>query len=90
MSIKVNIHPVLRHYTNDQEAVEVNGANVGECLKDLIRQFPGIERGLFNKQGRLFNYVDIYVNLQSAFPEELTKPVKDGDEIQLVMMIAGG
>ena len=90
MSIKVNIHPVLRHYTDDQEVVEVNGTNVGECLKDLIKQFPSIERGLFNKQGRLFNYVDIYVNLQSAFPEELTKPVKDGDEIQIVMMIAGG
>ena len=90
MSIKANIHPVLQHYTNDQDVVEVNGSNVGECLKDLIRQFPGIERGLCNKQGRLLNYVDIYVNLQSAFPEELTKPVKDGDEIQIVMMIAGG
>ena len=90
MSIKVNIHPVLQHYTNDRDVAEVNGTTVGECLNDLVKQFPGIERGLFNKQGRLLNYVDIYVNLQSAFPEELTKPVKDGDEIQLVMMIAGG
>lgn len=90
MSIKVNIHPVLQHYTDDQGTVEVNGTTVGECLKDLTKQFPGIERGLFNKQGKLLNYVDIYVNLQSSFPEELAKPVKDGDEIQIVLMIAGG
>jgi len=90
MTIKANIHPVLQHYTDDRDVVEVKGTNVGECLNDLVRQYPGIERGLFNKQGRLLNYVDIYVNLQSAFPEELTKPVKDGDELQIVMMIAGG
>ena len=90
MSIKVNVHPVLQNYTNDQDAVQVNGTTVGECLNDLVKQFPGIERGLFNKQGKLLNYVDIYVNLQSSFPEELAKPVKDGDEIQIVLMIAGG
>lgn len=90
MSIKVNIHPVLHHYTNDQEVVEVNGTTVGECLQDLIKQFPDMERALFNKYGKLLNYVDIYVNLRSSYPEELAKPVNDGDEIQIVLMIAGG
>lgn len=90
MSIKVNIHPALYHYTNDQDVAEVNGSTVGECLGDLVKQFPGIEKGLFDKKGKLLNYVDIYVNLQSAFPEELAKPVKDGDELHLVLIIAGG
>ncbi|MBI2979332.1 MAG: MoaD/ThiS family protein [Chloroflexi bacterium] len=32
----------------------------------------------------------IYVNEESAFPEELARPVKDGDELHIVTMIAGG
>lgn len=90
MSIKVSIHPILRHLVDNKSVVEVNGTTVGECLKDLVRQYPTVERGLFNQQGKLLNYVDIYVNLKSTFPEELAKPVEDGDDIQLVLMIAGG
>jgi len=38
----------------------------------------------------LLNYVDIYVNQESSYPEELAKPVKDGDELHITMIIAGG
>ena len=90
MSIKINIHPGLHHFTNDQDVAEVNGSTVGQCLDHLVKQFPGIEKGLFDKNGKLLNYVDIYVNLESAFPEELAKPVKDGDELHIIVIIAGG
>ena len=90
MSIKINIHPILRKYTNNQEIAEVNGNRVGECLDDLIKQFSSIEKGIFDKNGRLLSYVDIYVNRESAYPEELNKPVKDGDELHIVIIIGGG
>ncbi|MBE9522435.1 MAG: ThiS family protein, partial [Proteobacteria bacterium] len=35
-------------------------------------------------------YVDIYVNLESSYPEELAKPVMDGDKLSVTLMIAGG
>ena len=90
MSISVNIPPNFRHYTNGQEVVEVDGSTVGQCLKDLVGQFPGIETGMFDKNGDLFNYVDVYVNLESSYPEELAKPVKDGDELHIIAIISGG
>ena len=90
MTIKANIHPVLQHFTDDRDSVEVKGTTVGECLSDLIRQYPGIERGLFNKHGKLLNYVDIYVNEEDAYPEELAKPVKDGDELHIIFLVGGG
>ena len=90
MSIKINIHPILYHFTNDRDVVEVNGSTVGQCLEHLVAQFPEIKKGLFGKDGKLLNYVDVYVNGESAYPEELARPVKDGDELQLVLMIAGG
>jgi len=90
VSITVNIHQALRHLINNQATAEVNGTTVGECLADLVRQFPGIETKLFNKKGKLLNYIDIYVNLESSYPEELAKPVMDGDKLSITLMIAGG
>jgi len=90
VSITVNIHQALRHLINNQATAEVNGTTVGECLADLVKQFPGIETKLFDKKGKLLNYVDIYVNLESSYPEELTKLVNDGDKLSITLMIAGG
>ena len=90
MSIKVNLHQNLHHLTNGQDVAEVNGNTIGQYLEHLIKQFLAIERGLFDKQGKLLNYVDIYVNGESTYPEELAKPVKDGEELSIILIIAGG
>ncbi|MBA7659151.1 hypothetical protein ES703_67116 [subsurface metagenome] len=90
VSVKINIHPFLSHLTNDQDVIEVNGSTVGQCLEELTTQFPGLREWLFGKDGSLNNLVEIYVNLESSFPEELAKPVKDGDELQIVIIITGG
>jgi molybdopterin converting factor small subunit len=90
MSIEVHIHQALRHLTNKQAKVEVKGTTVGECLNDLVREFPGVKSKIFGKDGKLLNYVDIFVNLESSYPEELAKPVKDGDSLHITLIISGG
>ena len=90
MSVRVKMHPILIRSTGDQTVAEVQGSTVGQCLDDLVKQFPQIKSRLFDKTGKLLNYVDIYVNQESAYPEELAKPVKDGDELQITIIIAGG
>jgi molybdopterin converting factor small subunit len=90
MSVKVHIHTTHRQFTNGLEVVAVKGNTVGECLNDLIKQFPGMEKALFAKKDKLLNNVEIYLNHASAYPNELVKPVKHGDEIHLVVMLAGG
>jgi molybdopterin converting factor small subunit len=90
MSVKVHIHTTHRQYTNGLEVVEVKGNTVGDCLNHLVQQFPGMEKALFAKKDKLHNIVEIYVNHATAYPNELVKPVKDGDEIHLVVMLAGG
>jgi molybdopterin converting factor small subunit len=90
MPAKVHIHKTHRPFTNGLEVVEVEGNTVGECLNQLIKQFPGMEKALFAKKDKLLNNVEIYLNHSSAYPNELVKPVKDGDEIHLVIMLTGG
>ncbi|MFC2002037.1 MoaD/ThiS family protein [Chloroflexota bacterium] len=88
MSIKVNTGPLLSQSTNKQQIVEVNGNTVGECLRNLVEQFPRLK--LFEKDGQLLAYIEIYINGESAYPQELDKPVKDGDELSIILMIDGG
>lgn len=90
MSLKINIHPFLTQHTNNQDVVEVNGNTVGQCLKELVARFPELRKWLFEKDGKLNRLVEIYVNAESSYPEELAKPVKDGDELNILIIISGG
>jgi molybdopterin converting factor small subunit len=90
MSIEVKIASIFLRYTNDQKVARVKGSTVGECLDQLVKQFPDLKPALYDKTGYLRRYIDIYVNDESAYPEELAKPVKNGDKLSLLMLIAGG
>jgi len=63
---------------------------VGDCLNDLVRQFPDIRRVLYTQSGELVRNIDIYVNQKSAYPDEVRQPVSDGDEIHLNLLLMGG
>ncbi|MDD4875580.1 MAG: MoaD/ThiS family protein [Dehalococcoidales bacterium] len=89
-SVKINIPSYMRSSVNDSKEVKVSGNTVGECFNDLIAQFPDTKKHLFNKNGGLYEYIIISVNGESAYPEQLDKKVKKGDELGVVMIIGGG
>ena len=78
MSIKIHIPSYFQSYTNNKEVVEANGSTVGECLNHLAKQFPGFERAM------LIDRFIIYVNEDYSYPDELARPVKDGDELHMI------
>ena len=88
--MKINIAPYLQPYTDKKAVVKVNGTRVGECLNQLVEQFPDMGKMLFLENGQLLPQVAIYVNLADIYPEGLAKSVKDSDEIYLAYIIAGG
>ena len=90
MSVKINIPSYLQPYTNDKEVVEVNGSSVNECLDHLVKQFPDMKKMLVTKEGKLLDYVSIYVGGEFAYANELAQPVKDGDELHLLYILGGG
>lgn len=90
MSIEVNIPHFLHDSTKGKKVIRVKGNTVGECFKHLVERFPAIEKELFDEHGELLDYLGIFINEDIAYPEELSKPVKDGDKIHIVPIIAGG
>ena len=89
MSIEISLHKTHRRHTDGKEIIEVEGKTVGECLKNLINKYPPLDKEIF-KNGKLHSLIEVYLNGASAYPNELTKPVKDGDKISLVYMLSSG
>ena len=90
MSIKIQLHVTHRQYTDGKETIEVEGTIVRQALNNLVTLYPDIKNKIFDKKGNLLHYIEIYLNKESAYPGELEKPLKDGDEIQIITFLAGG
>lgn len=90
MSVKIHIHVTHRQHTNGQKTIEVQGDSVGDVLNNFISLYPGMKNEIFDKNGDLRHYIEIYLNNESAFPDELKRTVKKGDDIQIITFLAGG
>lgn len=91
MALRINIHQgFIRSHRDYPNTVEATGNTVGECLNDLVRQLPAIKKEIFDESGELHLDTCVFVNGESAFPEELGKSVRDGDVIDLLPITAGG
>ena len=90
MSITLHLHKTHRQYTDGLDTLELEGRTIGECLDGLIERFPGMQAALFDGKDKLKNQIEIYLNMESAYPDELKRPVKDGDEVYIIVMLAGG
>ena len=90
MSVDVEISSVFARYTNNQVNMKAEGKTVGECLRDLARQYPDLKKVLLDKNGDLTPSFDIFVNGENAYPHAMTHPVKDGDKLNIMLLIYGG
>src|SRR5713226_4513262 len=88
---KILIPTPLRQYTGKQDTVQVKGATVGEALGDLTSQHQDLRRNLYNDEGKLRSFVNVYLNDEDIryLGKEAT-PVKESDTISIVPSIAGG
>ena len=88
MSIKIHIPYFLLPATENRDEIEVDSSTIGECLGHLTRKFPDLKEQLFDKNGKLSIYLDIWVNGESSYPEELEKPVQNGDSLLILLAMA--
>jgi sulfur-carrier protein adenylyltransferase/sulfurtransferase len=88
---KILIPTPLRPYTDKQDAVDVSGATVGELLADLTRRHAGLKAHLYNEQGKLRSFVNVYINDEDIrYLQKEQTPVNSGDTISIVPSVAGG
>lgn len=92
MAITVSIPTALRKLTNNQPSVTVPAKTVGELFDALIKAHPEVKKHLFSDDGKLRNFVRVYVNDEDIHYLAGGKeaPLKEGDTVTIVPSIAGG
>jgi molybdopterin/thiamine biosynthesis adenylyltransferase/rhodanese-related sulfurtransferase/molybdopterin converting factor small subunit len=87
----IHIPTPLRPFTDKRESVEVSGGTVGELLADLTKKYEGLRKHLYADNGRLRNFVNVYLNDEDIrYLQRENTPVKPGDSLSIVPSVAGG
>ena len=91
MSAVIEIPSALQRFVNQQKRVEVPAGTVKDVFATLIGKHLGLKEQLFDEQGRIRSFVNIYLNDEDIrHSQNLDTVVKNGDVIHIVPSIAGG
>jgi molybdopterin converting factor small subunit len=87
----IRIPTPLRPFTKGQDEVKVHGATVSEALANLAEQCPGVRDRVFDKDGRLRAFVNVFVGPKDVRTlQGLATPLENGAVLSIVPAVAGG
>jgi molybdopterin converting factor small subunit len=81
----------LRSYTDNQAEIAVAGQTVAEAMQDLVAQFPALQPHLYNREGQLRPFVNLFVgenNIKDL--QGVATPLAENAQLRLIPSIAGG
>ena len=88
---KVLIPTPLRQFADKHDSVDLTGATVAEVLASLTQKFPDLRKQLFNDEGKMRSFVNVYLNDDDIrYLQKDATPVATGDTLSIVPSIAGG
>jgi molybdopterin/thiamine biosynthesis adenylyltransferase/rhodanese-related sulfurtransferase/molybdopterin converting factor small subunit len=88
---KILIPTPLRQFADKKDSVQLTGSTVGEVLKSLTSQYAELRRHLYNDEGKLRSFVNVYVNDEDIrYLNKEATPLNEGDTVSIVPSIAGG
>ena len=91
MAVMVEMPSALRQFADNQDELDSDGKNVEEVLADLCSRFPELKQNLYEEEGSIRNFINIYVNDEDIrYADGMQTGLIDGDRIQIVPSIAGG
>lgn len=81
----------LRAYTNQQKVVAVQGATIAAAVEDLVTQNPQLRPHLYNEQGELRAFVNLFLRGEDVRHLQGGDTVlNENDEVRIVPSVAGG
>jgi len=87
----IRLPQVLRAQAGGERAIEVDGATIGDAVRELVGRHPALEGQLLATDGELHRFVNVYLNGRDVrYLDGLETHVGAGDEIRLLPAIAGG
>jgi molybdopterin synthase sulfur carrier subunit len=91
MSVTVRIPTTLRPLSGGNSTVSVEGATLGEVLANLEASHPGFKDRLFDDNGGLRRFVNLFVADDDVrYLQGLETPVPTGETVSIIPAVAGG
>ena len=96
MKLKVRLSSLLRQFgdlRDEPEILELDASdhvNSLQCLQSLTDRFPSLQKWLYDEQAKLRPVIFVFVNGEKLLPDHMSQPLKDGDEVFVVLSFAGG
>lgn len=88
---RILIPTPLRQFAEKNDNVELPGATVGEVLGALVAKYPDLKKNLYNDEGKLRSFVNVYLNDEDIrYTGKDATAVVDSDVLSIVPSIAGG
>jgi adenylyltransferase/sulfurtransferase len=90
--MQILIPTPLRPYAGGADTFETNTQNIAEALESLTEAHPDLRKHLFNDEGKLRSFVNLYLNDEDVryLPEREATAVSDADTLTIIPSIAGG
>jgi len=91
MAVQVLIPTPLQKSTNNEASAELEASSINELITALNARYPGIRERLCDESGTLRRFLNIYVNGEDIrFKDNQTTVLSHGDEVSIVLAVAGG
>lgn len=91
MAVTIRIPTTLRPLSGGNSTVQVEGSTLGEVLANLESAHPGFKDRLFDDQGGLRRFVNLFVADDDVrYLQGLETPVPDGETVSIIPAVAGG
>ncbi|MGI8926276.1 MAG: MoaD/ThiS family protein [Tepidiformaceae bacterium] len=90
-NVQVRVTAVLQKLTNGQKTIEARGGTVAEILEDMEGRFPGFKSQMYNGDGKLHRFVNVYLNDEDIrYTGGVATTVSQGDVLDILPALAGG
>ncbi len=91
MAVTVRVPTQLRTLSGGASEVAVEGSTVGEVLAALDASHPGFRARLFDDDGQLRRFVNVFVADEDVrFMKGLDTKVDAGSTVSIIPAVAGG
>ncbi len=90
MEVKVRLSSLLRQSAGWKESVTLEAETPLRCLQALIDHYPDMRRWIYDKDGNLWDRLQLFINDGMIHRHELSHPLSEGDELYILLNIGGG
>jgi sulfur-carrier protein len=83
----VRVHGPLKQLAAGRSEHELDGATVGELLRELEREFPAVAGWILDERGDIRRHINVFVNGERG---EAGTAIRSEDRVEVLPAISGG